>query len=90
MEKGRKQIVDYFFDMFRLSEMEKEVLTVLFSGVTSDKDIGKELFLEVKEVQNHFINIAKATRISSKAKLLARYIEFLEKNLIKVRSSVER
>ncbi len=54
-----------------LTDREREVLTALVSGVTSNKDLASTLFISENTVKYHLRNILEKLHLSSRAQVIA-------------------
>ena len=54
-----------------LTDREREVLTMLVSGVTSNKDLAAALFISENTVKYHLRNILEKLHLSSRAQVIA-------------------
>jgi PAS domain S-box-containing protein len=58
-----------FYDKYGISDREKDVINLLIKGL-SYKDIGKNLFISYKTVDNHISNIYMKTKVTSRHELV--------------------
>ncbi len=66
---------DKFFEKFRISDREKEIVKFLVQG-KSNKDIEDRLFISLKTVKNHIYNIYKKTGVNSRIQLVNLVMKF--------------
>jgi DNA-binding CsgD family transcriptional regulator len=65
---GRDGLTDYFLSTFRITDREKQIISLLFDGAGT-KRIADMLFISEKTVENHVYNIYQKLRVRNRVQM---------------------